>query len=114
MALAENLLNSLQGTLVDALQKTGQEYMLKFQQQEQKIKQLQNRVNELEQYAQESGTIEDGKENIEFNNLDRFKSEDIDNILDEIEQIDDTKDNEDDDNEDDDDVCNVIYVSLFP
>ena len=52
MALADTLFNSLQGGLLDLLQNVEKQYKTKFQDQEETIKRLQERVDELETQEQ--------------------------------------------------------------
>ena len=93
MALAETLFSNLQGTLNDCLQNLEKQYIVKFQNQEDTIKRLQQRVDELEQYS------EDQKDNVQLGQLHRVNSEDIDDILDEIHHTDDNQEDEQDDDD---------------
>lgn len=104
MSLADTLFNNLQGSLVELAQNMEKEYRVKVQKQEDLIKRLQERVDELENQS-------DQKENIQLDDLERFKSQDIDNILDEIHAID--NDQKDENEQDDDDNDKVKTKSFW-
>ena len=104
MALAETLFNNLQGGLNDFLQNLEKQYIVKFQNQEDTIKRLQQRVDELEQYS------EDQKDDTQ---LRRVKSEDIDELLDEIHQNDDTQEDKQDDDGIHIYISDLFYVHLL-
>ena len=99
MSLADTLFNNLQGGLVDFVQQIEKQYKVQISDQEETIKKLQERVEELEQYS------DDQKNNMPLVNMHRFQSQEIDDILDEIELNNDgNQDNKEDDDADDQDI----------
>ena len=103
MALAETFFSNLQGGFIDLMQDLEKQYVVKFQNQEDTIKRLQQRVDELEQYS------DDQKDNVQVGKL-RVKSQEIDDLLDEIHQ---TDDNQEDKQDDDGNLYIYILLCTF-
>ena len=108
MSLADTLFNNIQGGLADFAQQIEKQYKVQLSRQEETIKKLQERVEELEQYS------DDQKNNMPLVNMHRFQSQEIDDILDEIELNNDgNQDNKEDAEDHDEDDQDTKKTSQF-